>query len=161
MLFRSQASKVSAARLTLKNDSQGTDQTSAIPKRTLKFTKKSASSLLKVTYADNLRVYGNGKWCRWTIKIDGRDCSVPIYNTKYTTATSDNDHTPHAIMGTCQGISAGSHTMTIMLWRNSGADCYTGWSASGARDAYFMEAEEINPAGQITNKMFKIGRAHV
>ena len=43
--------------------------------------------------------------------------------------------------------------MTIALSRNGGADCYTGWSASGARDAFFMEAEELNPAGQIAVKM--------
>jgi hypothetical protein len=122
----------------------------------LKFTKKSSSSLLKVTYADNLRVYGNGKWCRWTIKIDGRDCKVPIYNTKHTTATSDNDHTPHAIVGTCSGLKAGGHTMTIALTRSSGADCYTGWSPTSARDAFFMEAEELNPAGQITTVMRKL-----
>ena len=42
--------------------------------------------------------------------------------------------------------------MSIQLWRNSGADCYTGWSASGARDAFFLEAEEINPKGQFTSR---------
>ena len=110
----------------MKNDSYGGDQTVAIPRRTLNFVKKSSSSLLRVTYADVLRVVGNGKWCRWTIKIDGRDCAVPIYNTKHTSSTSDNDHAPHAIVGTCSGIKAGGHTMTIALTRNAGADCYTG-----------------------------------
>ena len=43
--------------------------------------------------------------------------------------------------------------MTIGISGNSGADCYTGWSASGARDAFFMEAEELNPKGQITVAM--------
>merc|ERR1712032_1728873 len=75
------------------------------------------------------------------------------YNSKHTTTTSDNDHTPHAIVGACKGISKGNHKMTIALSRNGGADRYTGWSASGARDAFFMEAEELNPAGQIAIKM--------
>ena len=110
--------QLSAARLTMKNDNYGSDQTNAIPKRTLNFVKKSATSLVRVTYADNLRVYGNGKVCTWTIKIDGRDCPVPIYNSKHTTATSDNDHTPHAIVGTCSGIGRGGHTMTIALTRS-------------------------------------------
>merc|ERR1719174_3222510 len=43
--------------------------------------------------------------------------------------------------------------MTIMLTRSGGADCYTGWSASGARDAFFMEAVELNPSGQIATAM--------
>ena len=146
---------MSVARLTIKSVGYGGDQTSAIPNRILQFTKKIAASLVKVTYADNLRVYGNGKWCRWTIKIDGKDCAVPIYNSKYTSATSDDNFTPHAIVGTCSGISAGSHTMTIALTNNGGADCYTGWSAT-ARDAFFMEALELNPTGQITTVIRKL-----
>ena len=155
-MAQGQPIKLSVARLTMKNDSQGIDQTSAISKRYLKFTKKSSSSLVRVTYADNLRVYGNGRWCRWSIRIDGRDCRLPVRNTKYTSSTQDNDHFPHAITGTCSGISRGGHTMTIMLTRSGGADCYTGWSASGARDAFFMEAVELNPAGQITTVMRKL-----
>ena len=149
--------KLSVAWLTMKNDNQGTDQTSALPNRSLKFTKKLSSSLVKVTYADNLHVYGNGnKWCHWTIKIDGKDCAIPIYNTKHTSATSDRDFAPHAIVGTCAGINAGNHTMTIALTRSNNADCHTGWSAVSARDAFFMEAVELNPAGQITTVMRKV-----
>merc|ERR1712139_694358 len=92
-----------------------------------------------------------------TIRIDGKDCKPSVFNAKHTTATSDNDHTPHAIVGSCSGLSAGNHRMTIALSRNGGADCYTGWSASGARDAFFLEAEEINPKGQFTSKMFTVG----
>ena len=147
--------KLSAARLTLKNDSEGSDEKSALPGRTLKFTKKSAASLMKLTYADNMRVVGNGKWCKWSIKVDDKDCATPIFNSKHTQHNSDNDHTPHAIVGTCEGISAGDHTMTVALTRSGGADCYSGWSASAARDALFMEAEELDPKGQITTVMRK------
>merc|ERR1719353_588209 len=145
--------KLSAFRLTMKNDSNSADQATALPKRQLSFKKKMSGSFMKVTYADNLRTYGNGRWCRWTIKIDGRDCSVPIFNTKYTSSTQDNDLFPHAIEGTCKGIRAGGHTMTIALTRSSGADCYTGWSPSSGRDAFFMEAVELNPSGQIATAM--------
>jgi len=86
----------------------------------------------------------------------GRNCPINIENARHTKATSDNDHLPHSIVGTCKGIKAGQHTMTIGLRRNGGADCYTGWSASGQRDAFFMEAEELNPGGQITTVMRKI-----
>merc|ERR1719201_876207 len=153
-----EASKIAAFRLTKKNTNQGGDNYNVIPGRTLKFNKISRSNRMKLTYADNLRTHGNGKVCYWRIRVDGKNCPIDIYNAKHTRHSSDNDHTPHAIMGTCQGISAGSHTMTIMLWRNGGADCYTGWSASGARDAFFMEAEEIDAKnGQFTHKMFNVG----
>ena len=85
---------------------------------------------MKVTYVDNFRVYGTQTYCRWTIKIDGKDCAVPVYNTKGTASTSDYDCAPHAIAGTCDGIAEGDHTMTIALTRKAGADCQTGWAAN-------------------------------
>merc|ERR1712032_1301065 len=133
----------------------GGDIYNVIPGRTLKFNKISRSNRMKLTYADNLRTHGNGKVCYWRIRVDGKNCPIDIYNGKHTRASSDNDHTPHAIIGTCAKIPAGSHQMTIMLWRNGGADCYTGWAANGG--SFFMEAEEINPAGQFTHKMFAVG----
>ena len=148
--------QLSVARLTLKNTGDGSDEAISLPKHTLNFIKTSGASLMKLTYADNLRVYGNSKVCTWTIKIDGKDCAIPIYNSKHSAKTSDNDHAPNAIVGTCAGLAAGIHSMTIALTRNAGADCYTGWSASSARDAFFMEAEELNPAGQITTVMRKV-----
>jgi hypothetical protein len=149
--------EISVARLTKKNNSDGRDSSSALPLRTLQFTKQQVNSLMKLTYADNLRVIGNNKWCKWWIKVDGKDCPIPIYNAMHTANGygTDNDHIPVAIAGTCANVKAGVHTMTIALTRSSGADCYTGWSASGARDAFFMEALEINPAAQITTVMRK------
>merc|ERR1719174_2749195 len=47
--------------------------------------------------------------------------------------------------------------MTIALTRSTGADCFTGWSPSSAHDAFFMEALELNPAGQITTVMRQVG----
>ena len=151
-----EAAKMAASRLTMKNDNYGGDATSAIPKRKLTFKKASSSTLLRVTYADIMRVYGAGKVCYWWIKIDGKNCAVPLYNAKHSSSTSDNDHLPHAIVGTCTGIKAGTHTMTIALTNNGGADCYTGWSPSSARDAFFLEAEELNPKGQITTVIRRI-----
>merc|ERR1719353_595346 len=149
--------KLTVARLTRKNNGEGVDQTSSIRYRILNFSKKLSNSVVKVTYAESLRVHGNGKWCRWTIRIDNKDCKPSVFNAKHTTASSDNDHTPHAIVGSCSGLSAGNHRMTIALSRSGGADCYTGWSASGARDAFFMEAEELNPKGQIAVAMRQVG----
>jgi hypothetical protein len=149
--------KLSVTRATRKNTGQGGDNYNVIPGRDLTFIKGSSNTLMKLTYTDNMRVYGNGKACYWRIRVDGKNCPIDIWNGKHTTSTSDNDHTPHALIGTCSKLSAGSHVMSIYLWRSGGADCYTGWSASSERDAYFMEAEEINPKGQFTSKMFTVG----
>ena len=62
-----QDTKLSAFRLTKKNDSLGGDAYNPIPGRILTFEKKAADTLMKLTYADNLRVHGNGKVCYWGI----------------------------------------------------------------------------------------------
>merc|ERR1711934_514288 len=81
---------------------------------------------------------------------------APLAGSVYT-YQHDNDHYPATIVGECPGVSPGNHQVRIYLHRNSGADCYTGWSASGARDAFFMEAEELNPNGQIAVAMRQVG----
>ena len=118
-----------------------------------KFTKKLEASLMKLTYVDNLRVYGADKWCRWTIKVDDKDCTVPIYNTLNTKSTSDDDYAPHAIAGTCSGISAGIRTRTIALTRSSGADCYTGWPPVDAGGTFFMEASPAPLTHSLTHSL--------
>jgi hypothetical protein len=75
--------KLTVARLTKKNSGYGGDAVAAIPGRKLAFKKKLGNSVVKVTYAETLRVYGNGKWCRWTIRIDGKDCNPTVYNSKH------------------------------------------------------------------------------
>ena len=136
-----QPAKLSAFRLTKKKkkkDSHGGDNYDQIPGRILKFTKISKANQMKLTYADTMRVYGNGKACYWRIRVDRKNCPIDIWNGKHTTVTSDNDRTVHVIMGTCANIEPGTHEMSIYLWRNSGADCYTGWSTGG--EGFFMEA---------------------
>ena len=142
--------KLWETRKTQKSSAIFGDISIELPHRKLEFVKRTRISLMKLTYADNFRVIGRNQWCSWTIKIDGEDCPTPIYNSK-SDSSSANDNTPHAIVGTCAGIAAGKHIMTISLTRNTGADCFTGWSASSSSDAFFMEAEEINPSGQITS----------
>merc|ERR1719271_195667 len=86
-----EASKISAWRLTKKNTGQGGDNYNQIPGRILNFVKGSTNTVMKLTYADNLRTYGNGKACYWRIRVDGRNCPIDIWNSKYTSRNSDND----------------------------------------------------------------------
>lgn len=126
----------------------------AINGRTLAFTKKDAASLMRLTYADNLRVRVHGKGCEWNLKVDGKDCAIKVGGAKYN-IDQDNDHENHAITGTCPNIAAGAHTMRVDVRQiHSGADCMTGWDGNGGKDAFFMEANEINPKGKLTSKMF-------
>ena len=149
-----QKAKLSAARLTRKSNKLTADRADALSRRTLTFIKDFDASLLKLTYADHLRVKGNGTWCKWAIKVDGELCSVPIRSKKRVHKDSDKDVGPYAITGTCAGVAAGIHTMTIALSRkDSGADCATGWIGSTEKGAFFMEVEELNPAGQIATLM--------
>merc|ERR1712048_1275088 len=130
------AAKFPAARLTAKNDNYGGDQVDEIPMRKLVFTKQSDTTLMKLTYADNFRVHGSGKACYWRIRVDGRNCPVDIWNGKHSGHSSDNDYTPHAIIGTCSKLAAGAHTMTIQLWRGGGSDCYT-WGRQVGQETLF------------------------
>ena len=68
--------------------------TVTIPKRNLKFTKKNAASLVKVTYVDSFAIHGTKQWCRWSIKIDGKDCAVPI-TTRDTQPPAQTGISPH------------------------------------------------------------------
>ena len=107
----------------------GTDNGSDQSKSVLasSFTKKSSSSSVRILHYDNLRVIGNGKWCRWEVTVDGKSCPVPVAGSVYTKA-GDNDHYPATILGECPGLAAGKHKINIALTRYSGADCYTGWT---------------------------------
>ena len=51
--------KLSAVRLTLVSNQIKADVLEALPGRILKFSKKSAVSLMKLTYADTLRALGD------------------------------------------------------------------------------------------------------
>lgn len=121
------------------NTDTGVDETSSLLSTT--FTKKTERSSLRLLYYDNLRVIGHGDWCRWEIKIDGQACPVPVGGSIYT-YRSDNDHYPHTIIGECPGFKKGAHKIDISLTRNSGADCYTGWSPGPKVQHALIEVQE-------------------
>ena len=97
--------------------------------RSLLFKKQSASSRLLVTYNDNMRVYGHGKACRWVVKLDGSDCSTGLIAMDMHVQGENNDHSPHVLMGYCDGVAAGDHEINVTVMQSpgySGSDCYTG-----------------------------------
>jgi len=113
--------------------------------RTLTFKKKSAKTRLMITYNDNLRVYGNGKACRWVVKVDGGNCKNGIIATDMHVSNNNNDHSPHVLMGICDGLSAGNHNIKAHVMQSpgySGSDCYTGWTSSSS---WLLEAREVDP----------------
>merc|ERR1712210_444813 len=100
------------------NTDNGSDGTSSV--LSMSFTKKSATSNLRILYYDNLRVIGHGKWCRWEVKVDGKSCAAPLAGSVYT-YKGDNDHYPATIVGECPGVAAGKHTINVAVTRSSGA----------------------------------------
>lgn len=118
----------------------GDDNKKELPDRKLAFKKASDSSRLRLLYTDNFRAY-NGASCRWTIYVDGKECTQPgaasgsIAQSAHSHG-GENDHVPNGFMGYCEGIAAGDHVMTIGV--DGSGDCYTGWESS-----HHLEAEEI------------------
>ena len=97
--------------------------------RVLQFTKTSKSSRLMITYNDNLRVLGNGKACRWMVKLDGGDCKTGTIAEDFYVTGVNNDHNPHVLLGYCDGVAVGYHHLQVMVMQApgySGSDCYTG-----------------------------------
>ncbi|MBI2809589.1 MAG: hypothetical protein HYX67_01980 [Candidatus Melainabacteria bacterium] len=110
--------------------------------RTLNFTKNynAATTTVRITYNDNLRVLGTTSACRWEILVNGASCSPRLATTLYTDAS--NHHRQHSLIGTCDNLAAGTYTFKVYVSQATDAanagDCYTGWVSS-----WYLEAEEI------------------
>jgi len=117
--------------------------------RVLTFTKKSATSKIRISYTDNFRVYpgaGSQSAARWEIKVDGNSNSgQPLIYDRYVGSSSStiNEHTFATVVGYFQGLPAGSHQIQIWISAVPGFpvnDAYTGWSNT----TWVIEAEEVN-----------------
>lgn len=121
-----------------------------IPGRTVTFTKRFATSKLKVTYQDTLGTYGiYYAGCGWRILLDGTPISV------FSDADADNpgggaptwkmSNAAHVAWGTG---AAGAHTVLVQnrgdtarggTWGTGTAECLQGWNTTGN----FLSVEEI------------------
>lgn len=116
--------------------------------RVLTFTKKSATSKIRISYTDNFRVTGGGSGsaARWEIKVDGASNSgQPLIYDRYSGISSGtiNEHTFATVVGYFQGLSAGSHQIQVWVSAVPGFplfDAYTGWSNT----TWVIEVEEVN-----------------
>ncbi len=122
-----------------------------IPTRVLRFNKKNAETVLRITYNDNIRVHhpANAEAaCRWSIKVNDEDCpSIPIYTDMYmANAASGNHHRSSQVLSTCNGVPAGEVTLQVEVkpfpevnGAYPGSDCHTGWNNS----TWMLEAMEL------------------
>ena len=112
--------------------------------RELTINKLNESSKIRLSYTDNFRVFPAGKACTWEIMIDGIPCpSQPLKYTFYHAGTGVNEHSSSNVVGYCEGIPAGVHTVSVYVSptveHNESADCFTGWNSS-----WMVESEEVN-----------------
>ena len=112
--------------------------------RELTINKLNESSKIRLSYTDNFRVFPAGKACTWEIMIDGISCpSQPLKYSFYHAGAGVNEHSSSNVVGYCEGIPAGVHTVSVYVSptveHNVSADCFTGWNSS-----WMVESEEIN-----------------
>ncbi|HZH14117.1 MAG TPA: hypothetical protein VE057_07125 [Archangium sp.] len=99
--------------------------------REVTFLKQSASTLLKVTLADTLRVgYNqNGGWGTVMVRLDGVNTSC--YTGKYDAQGTGGDlHNPFVMTCILPNVSAAQHTLDVTLSANSSGQAYLGWERS-------------------------------
>lgn len=110
-----------------------------VPNRAFSFTKRFASSFLKVTYQDTLGAHtSNYAGCDWRILLDGNKISEFSDADLQGNSSWRMSNAAHVAIAT--GISAGSHQIRIENRRNSGTiECLQGWNTHGN----FIMVEEI------------------
>ncbi|HYO66950.1 MAG TPA: hypothetical protein VEU33_12795 [Archangium sp.] len=99
--------------------------------RQVTFLKQSASTLLKVTLADTLRVgyIQNGGWGTVMVRLDGVNTSC--YTGKYDAQGTGGDYqNPFVLTCILPNVSATQHTLDVALSANSGGEAYLGWERS-------------------------------
>jgi hypothetical protein len=112
--------------------------------REVSFTKRSSSTLLKVTLADTLRVgfVQNGGWGTVMVQLDGANTSC--YTGKYDAQSTGGDfHTPFVMTCILPYVSAAWHTLSVALAANSGGEAYLGWQ----RSSPLLLVEEVSSTG--------------
>lgn len=120
-----------------------------MPGREVTFTKQSASTLLKVTLADTLRVGYNVNygWGTVMVRLDGVNTSC--YTGKYDAQGTGGDHHGPFVM-TCvlPNVSAAQHTLDVALAANSGT-ASLGWERSNP----LLLVEELPNTGRSYSNM--------
>ncbi len=120
--------------------------------RVLTFDKLEATSVLRITYSDNLRVLSLDPEALvpnfgviWTIYLDGVPTQIHtrLYTVGYVSGLGwvqdVNHHRQSALIGYLEGVPAGTHTISVELFHvGNNNDAYTGWESS-----FLLEAMEL------------------
>ena len=114
--------------------------------RLLTYEKKLDSSILKITYTDNLRVYNyqsssGSAACQFHVYVDGEPCSVPapITGAVYTPRSDyTNPHRIRTMVGVCAAtasgpIGPGEHEIRVYVenyYAGRDTGCFLGWEST-------------------------------
>jgi hypothetical protein len=118
-----------------------------VPDRALSFTKVDDAAVLRLTYFDGFRVFGNGGACacRWTMLLNGKTCTDPgkiIMDATTGVVDSSRATTLTAYCNATQsGPFIGDVDVTVNVLSSNNCDCQTGFDGVTG----LIEAEEVAP----------------
>eukprot|EP00117_Sycon_ciliatum_P008322 scpid93945/ scgid11076/ Collagen triple helix repeat-containing protein 1; Protein NMTC1 len=115
----------------------------------MRFRKKHANTVLKLSYTSNIRTYGANAAARWYFMIDNRECARPTaIDVTMHQSTTDDSVVPSSLTGICESttsnganIAAGHHTIAVHVGRLSNklfGNPYSGW-----RSTSILEIQEM------------------
>jgi hypothetical protein len=119
-------------------------QWSNVDKRTVKYTKKDADSVVKVTLADNVGYShrSHSTACRWRVLANGKEHEMrPKW--LHSTPRGGWQLNPNVMVWVCKSCPKGALTFQLQVYRDSGANsCRFGW---GGASGYFSVEEIQSP----------------
>lgn len=121
--------------------------TGVVPDRMLSFTKVDDASILRLTYFDGFRVFGNGGACacRWTVLFDGKTCTDPGKVIMDATTGVVDSSRATTLTAYCGGTQSGPFTgdvdITVSVQSSNNCDCQTGFDGITG----LLEVEEVAP----------------
>ncbi|MDC0714817.1 hypothetical protein POL68_40590 [Stigmatella sp. ncwal1] len=112
--------------------------------REVAFVKQSAATLLKVTFADTLRVGNNQNGAAGTLLVLLDGATTSCYTGKYDAqGTGGNFYNPFVLTCILPNVSAAPHTLHVALRADSGSPTHLGWG----RSSPLLLVEEIPSTG--------------
>jgi len=109
----------------------------------LDINKKIAPSVLKLSFAGNIGGYDGSTTARWYFLIDGKECTAPTTIDMVRWEKSGNLFAPAYLVGFCEGIPAGKHTISVNVGRSTTrplADTTSLWASTAT-----LEVRELCP----------------
>ena len=109
-----------------------------IPSRTVTINKALDASKLRLMYSDTMGFGANGGECNWEFLVDNAACSGG--RTQFLAGSASvNVHNPSTLLAYCS-VPAGSHTITMTVFKNGGA---TGCTVNFGSGSWTLEAQEV------------------